>query len=160
VFDTTRTELGELLYRLKYRSDPSATAEIVAAARGFVESWTSRITVIAPVPPSRGNRPVQPVLVVGDELGRQLGLPFRPEAIIRVKEIPELKNIYDYDDRARLLSDAYRVDVSATKGQVILLFDDLYRSGATMNAITRVLYETGQCNDVLALTLTRTRSKM
>jgi competence protein ComFC len=43
-------------------------------------------------------------------------------------------------------------------GQGILLFDDLYRSGATMDAITAELYESGKAMDVFALTITRTRS--
>jgi len=42
-------------------------------------------------------------------------------------------------------------------GKAVLLFDDLFRSGATLNAVTRVLYEQGQCSDVYALALTRTR---
>lgn len=41
----------------------------------------------------------------------------------------------------------------------ILLFDDLYRSGATMNAITEVLYDEGYADDIYALTITRTRSR-
>lgn len=38
-------------------------------------------------------------------------------------------------------------------------FDDLFRSGATMNSITVALHEQGHASDVFALTLTRTRSK-
>ena len=40
-----------------------------------------------------------------------------------------------------------------------LLFDDLFRSGATMNSITVALYEQGHASEVFALTPTRTRSK-
>jgi competence protein ComFC len=47
--------------------------------------------------------------------------------------------------------------VSAVKGKCLLLFDDLFRSGATMNAITQSLYEHGAA-DVFALTITQTRS--
>ncbi len=36
--------------------------------------------------------------------------------------------------------------------------DDLYRSGATMDAITRALYDQGSAADVFALAITRTRS--
>jgi hypothetical protein len=35
---------------------------------------------------------------------------------------------------------------------------DLYRSGATMDAITAALYDDGRVADVFALTVTRTRS--
>lgn len=40
----------------------------------------------------------------------------------------------------------------------MLLFDDLFRSGATMNSITAALYDDGKVADVFALTVTRTRS--
>ena len=40
-FRTTRTELGELLYRLKYQRDASAVDGIVEAASAFVRSWSS-----------------------------------------------------------------------------------------------------------------------
>ena len=38
------------------------------------------------------------------------------------------------------------------------LFDDLFRSGATMNAITDVLLRKGKAASVRAFTITRTRS--
>jgi len=41
----------------------------------------------------------------------------------------------------------------------VLLFDDLYRSGATMNAIAAALLDEGGAADVFALAITRTRSK-
>jgi len=160
VFDTTRTELGELLYRLKYRSDMSVVVELASAAQEFVQSWNPGVTLIIPVPPSRKDRPKQPVLLLAEELGQRLGLPVRADAVTRVKELPELKNVYDYDTRIRLLSDAHQVDASLTSGHVVLLFDDLYRSGATMNAIARTLYDLGKVTDVFALALTRTRSRI
>jgi predicted amidophosphoribosyltransferase len=40
----------------------------------------------------------------------------------------------------------------------VLLFDDLFRSGATMNAIAAELRDNGGLADLFALTITRTRS--
>jgi len=57
IFETTRTELGELLYRLKYRSDTSVLDELVDTIAGFVDSWKPGVTLIIPVPPSRTGRP-------------------------------------------------------------------------------------------------------
>jgi hypothetical protein len=36
VFDTVRSELGELLVRLKYRGDQSAAPEIIATAADYL----------------------------------------------------------------------------------------------------------------------------
>lgn len=46
------------------------------------------------------------------------------------------------------------MDKTQVQGRKILLFDDLYRSGATMNAITAALYDEGEAANVFALTIT------
>lgn len=158
IFDTKRTELGELLYRLKYRSDNSVVEEIVRTAAQFVNSWNPGVEVIVPVPPSR-SRSLQPVLILAAGLSKQLGIPCLEKIVTKVKEIPELKNVYEYDERLRLLAGAHVVEESLVAGKKVLLFDDLYRSGATMNDITALLYDQGRAAEVFALAITRTRSK-
>jgi competence protein ComFC len=159
MFDTTRSEVGELLYRLKYRSDKAVLDELVDTAASFVRSWNPGVTILVPVPPSRA-RSEQPVHLVAERLGTKIGIPVHPSAVTRVKETPELKNVYAYDERLRLLEGAHRVEASVVRGHRVLLFDDLYRSGATMNAITATLYDEGAVADVYALALTRTRSRV
>jgi len=116
------------------------------------------VTILVPVPPSRA-RAEQPVHLIAERLSTTIGIPFHRNVVTRVKETPELKNVYAYDERLRLLDGTHRVEASLVKGQKILLFDDLYRSGATMNAITAALYDEGAVADVYALALTRTRSR-
>ncbi len=160
VFDTKRTELGELLYRLKYGSDKSVVTEVVETAAGFVEvSWKPTLTMVVPMPPSDSRRREQPVFILAEALGTRLGLPVRLDAVAKLKETPQLKNIYDYDQRMRLLDGAFSAETSALSGQKVLLFDDLYRSGATMNSVTKALYEQGKAAEVYALAVTRTRKK-
>lgn len=154
-FDTKRSEIGELLFRLKYRSDRGAVGEIVDAAEAFITMWNPGFDIIAPVPPSNA-RALQPVTVLALALSERLKIPL-VDCVKRTRDVPQLKNIYDLDERLRLLADLHSVDAAATKDKRILLFDDLYRSGATMNAITTVLYEQGRASDVSALAITRTR---
>lgn len=157
-FDTKRTELGELLYRLKYGSERTVIDEIVDAAAKFFDSWKPRVSVVVPVPPSKA-RTQQPVLLLAEALGNRLNLSVKAETVTRRKTVPELKDVFEYGARAKLLQGVHAVDCAITEGQSVLLFDDLFRSGATMNAITEVLYEEGKAREVFALTITRTRSK-
>ncbi len=160
VFDTKRTELGELLYRLKYGSDKGVVDEIVETVAGFMEvSWKPTLTMVVPMPPSESGRAEQPVFILADALGRRLGLPVRRDAVAKVRKTPQLKNVYDYNERMGLLDGAFSSDPSVVSGQKALLFDDLYRSGATMNTVTKVLYEQGKAAEVYTLALTRTRKK-
>jgi predicted amidophosphoribosyltransferase len=148
-----------LLYRLKYRSDVSVAALLAHAAAEFVQSRSWGVQVIVPVPPTRADRPQQPVLLVAAALGELLGLPVREHAVIKAKDTPQLKDVFDYNERLSLLEGAFEVDPSATRGLKVLLFDDLYRSGATMNAVASALYDAGGASDVFALAATRTRKR-
>ncbi len=156
-FDTQRSDIGELLYRLKYKSDGLAVAPLVETAARFITSWNPGVNLIVPVPPSRP-RLYQPVMVLADALAQQLSLPCAPSCVSKTRDVPELKNVYAYDERTQLLSGAHSIDKGQVQGRRVLLFDDLYRSGATLNAITAALYDQGAAADVFALTITRTRS--
>jgi predicted amidophosphoribosyltransferase len=155
-FESTRTELGELLYRLKYRGDQSAIAPIAQAACDFVRGWNPGIEVIVPVPPSR-NRPVQPLFQIADEVGRLLDLPVDKASVRKTRATPELKNA-DHAQRLELLWGAHSIEGDALRGRRVLLLDDLYQSGATLNTIARLLKEVGRTSAVVALALTRARS--
>jgi len=128
MFDTKRSDVGELLYRLKYRADVSVLDELVDTAARFVRSWNPGVTVLVPVPPSRV-RAQQPVHLILEALGGTMGIPADLNGVARVKEIPELKNVYAFDERLRLLEGAHTIKASVVRGQKVLLFDDLYRSG-------------------------------
>ena len=71
-FETERTEIGDLLFRLKYRSDKTVVNELVDIAATFIREWGIEITAILPVPPSRTDRTLQPVALLVDKLGEQL----------------------------------------------------------------------------------------
>jgi len=156
IFDTKRSELGELLYRLKYSADKSAATEIIAAAAAFVKPSLSKFDLLVPVPPS-GARPVQPVILLATGIGAALNLPVS-DCITTTRPATQLKGVMDPEKRKELVDGLYTVDVKQTKGRNILLFDDLFRSGSTMNAITDLLMGKGKAASVRALTITRTRS--
>jgi predicted amidophosphoribosyltransferase len=162
VFDTKRSEMGELLYRLKYKSDKAVLVEIIDTVSNFlVNLWkiVDAIAAIVPVPPSK-NRTFQPVLEITKSLSSRLRIPFYDDVLAKTKETPELKDVYVYEKRMELLQNAFHVKSNALKGKSILLLDDLYRSGATLNTITDILYKEGKVSHVYVLTLTKTRSKI
>ncbi|HWM89525.1 MAG TPA: phosphoribosyltransferase family protein [Thermoanaerobaculia bacterium] len=155
-FETHRTEMGELLYRLKYRSEAAALTDILVTAEEFIRSWGVTFSMIVPVPPSAQRR-VQPVFQVAEGLGARFGVPVKMTAIQKSSRNHEqLKNVYDFDERRLLLDGAFAVSRSEVEGRRILLLDDLYRSGATLNAVAEALTNAGAAA-VYALALTKTR---
>ena len=158
-FDTQRTEIGELLFRLKYRSDESVVKELVDSAISFIRSWRVKPSIIVPIPATRTYRRLQPVARLADDIGARLKLLVAHDEIRKKKKFTELKDVYDAEERCRLLEGAFDVDSSRVKGEHVLLVDDLYRSGATMNAIGQVLLASGAVA-IYAFAFTQTRSRV
>lgn len=159
-FETKRTEIGELLYRLKYKSDRSACASLVEAAAQFLASRRLALDYVLPVPPSKP-RVFQPVQEIAKGVSTQLGVAYRDDLIRKTKETPQLKNVFDFNERSNALESAYTIQQPLLlNGKTVLLFDDLYRSGATMNAIADALYAQGKVANVYAFALTKTRSNV
>ena len=156
VFDTRRSELGELLYQLKYRSDVPAADKIIEAVVTFLQHSRNKFDLIVPVPPS-GKRQIQPVIILARGIGEKLGLPV-VECVTTTRPATQLKGVVDSGRRKELLDGLYDVDRTCTQRKSILLFDDLYRSGATMNAVTDLLLNQGKAAAVRVLTVTKTRN--
>jgi predicted amidophosphoribosyltransferase len=158
MFDTERTELGELLYQLKYRGDTTALSKIVGVACDFIAGWKIKPDCVIPVPPSRKGRRVQPVVEIARGIAANLKIGLCEKSVVKVKETPELKNITDYEERVNQLNGAYDIGDASLNGKTVLVVDDLYRSGATLNALAEALHRKGKVKKSYVLALTRTRS--
>ena len=157
MFETEYTELGALVYRLKSQKDRSVVAGIIETVVQFVTTtWNPGFSVIVPVPPSNV-RAEQPVALLAGALAERLKLPIRSAAVTKLRRTEQLKNVNDYAERMRILEGNFSADPNVVSTQKVLLFDDLYRSGATMNSVARALREIGQAAEIHALALTRTR---
>jgi predicted amidophosphoribosyltransferase len=156
-FDTKRTELGELLFRLKYRAAGSAAVtDIADTAEQFIRGWKPPVECIVPAPPSL-TRKTQPAVEVARELAARLQVPLFENAVVKVKATPQMKNIDDWAERQRVLAETVQSGKDDLKGKSILLFDDLIESGATLRRAAEVLLEEGGARAVYALVLTRTK---
>lgn len=154
-FDTRRTEVGELLYRLKYRNDASALEEIGTVAEKFIRTWRIKFDVIVPAPPTRTRR-VQPLHQIADELARRFNVPVVKAVSKKAAGAAELKNLREFHERQAVLKDALVVNGRVIAGKHVLLLDDLIRSGATLGAVAAALTDAGAAI-IFAFALTKTR---
>lgn len=160
-FATERSEIGEALYRLKYRLDRSRIVPIARAAAEFIRSRLefAGIRAVLPVPPSNPDRAFQPVADLAAAIGGLLSLPAPDDYLLKVKATPALKNMEDTRERRAELDGAFAVADPRYAGLHVLLFDDLFRSGETLKAATAALLFAGRAGSVSVLTATYTRSK-
>lgn len=160
-FKTKRTELGELVFRLKNRGDKSGLDDIIHTASDFlINQWkiAKILDYIIPAPPSNLGRSFQPVNEIAEGLCNTLNIPLCIDSLVKIKATPELKGIQVFEKRNEILKDAFNIKKEYIKGKNILLFDDLFRSGATLGVITEFLYNKGRVKSVYVLALTKTRS--
>jgi predicted amidophosphoribosyltransferase len=80
--------------------------------------------------------------------------------VAKTKSTAQLKDVFEFEKRMELLSDAFVVDRAKVSGRRVLLLDDLYRSGATAGTIARLLTAEGGAATVHLLTLTQTRRSL
>lgn len=160
-FETTRTELGEALYQLKYKFDQSKIPILAQVVSEYIRK--SRIypelKAIIPVPPSNFDRPFQPVLELTKSISEKIRLPSPENYLLKIKETQALKDIEDFDQRRLEMQNAFKVVDQRYRNESVLLFDDLYRSGETLNAICETLKNQGNVKMVYCVTITRARIK-
>jgi competence protein ComFC len=158
-FDTKRSQLGELVYQLKYRGQSQAADEIAGAMATFFAdkpNLLAHVGLVVPMPAST-QRAVQPVTTIASKLAQLLRKPFSENAIQKTKETPTLKSITDLAQRREVLDGAFAGDTAQLNRKGVLLVDDLYRSGSTANAVTLALIAAG-ASPVYFIAATKTRS--
>lgn len=156
-FDTQRSPLGELVYRLKYKGDKSVVPAMIEAVVTFLKNWAIQPDLIVPMPPSKLQRPYQPVIEIASELSKALHIPLNITSLKKTKTTPQMKDVGDFSARVSALESAFIVERDI-EGKQVLLIDDLLQSGATMNVVAQTLKKQGHVKAVYAIALTRTRS--
>lgn len=160
-YHTLRTPIGEILYRLKYRREWWLARKLAAVAVEFLKEKgiLQEIDNIVTIPPSRFRLFFQPVRSIGKRMGKLTGLPVETRIIRMARRLPPMKEIEDFRQRAELVKDMFTVRSRKLKHKAVLLFDDLYRSGLTLNEGARVLRREAGVKSIYVLTITKTRTR-
>jgi competence protein ComFC len=156
IFETRGSELGELLYRFKYRNDRAALPKMLRLCNDYLLRHASgRFEIVLPVPPSNSARIVTRCIAQGIAAG--LGLSYSDTALTKIRNTSALKSVADPATRKDLLRDAFRVDERQVAAKTVLLVDDVYRSGATLESAAESVIEQGSPQALYVLALTPTR---
>lgn len=140
-------EIKKSIYRFKYQNKREygrVYAEEIAARYG---QWikSKQIQVIVPVPlhkKRKRKRGYNQAEVLAKELGRILGLPVDTELLVRVRDTSPQKILNDAE-RKNNLKKAFKTTKSVVQLQYILVVDDIYTTGSTVDAVAKILLEAG-----------------
>lgn len=157
-FNTTRSEPGEALYKLKYRGDWGQVEPLAAQVRETLLPLFGKIGLVVPMPASTA-RPKQPVSELAHALGRMTNTPVFDEIIVKAPAppgSPALKNLHTREQKDAALAGRISVNECITnEGHWnALLLDDLFDTGATMDAVCKALRSYRKINVIYAAAIT------
>jgi len=152
--DWNRSGVGDLTYRLKYQSDSSALPALVEHTRKLflAHPEMNQFDIILPVPSSTP-REFNPVHEFCKALSRAFGKPLQT-FIAKTRQTKPQKEMQTLPQKRDNVAGAFVINNDIT-GKRILLVDDLFDSGATLEEITKLLLK-HKASRVNVLTLTRT----
>lgn len=149
--------LQDAICAFKYRGKFALAKPL---ARLMIQALPAEIDadVIMPVPlhPARLRaREYNQSLLFSDQIGRHLGRPVLPTTLVRTLAT-DPQTTLSRQERLRNLRNAFAVrEPETVEGRRILLVDDVFTTGTTLNECAKVLEKAGAAS-VYALTLART----
>jgi ComF family protein len=139
-----KVSLGKPLGRLMARG-----------CREFLAAWQADLILPVPLHSRRLRwRGFNQSVLLARQVSRAYGIPMNPVLLRRVKETPPQTQLSE-EERRRNVRGAFALARGrSVDGKNILLIDDVYTSGATVNECSRTLKKSG-AKRVYVLTLTR-----
>lgn len=158
LFDTTYTPVGELLNKYKYRGQLRSKEDLASIAIAVIKVKFYDLPIdILTIPPSNTNRAnYQPMDVIANDLSSNLGIEFC-KTVAHKKTGRSMKNIRMKGEKVKYLVENLYCSVNDIENKNILIIDDIFDSGATLDICTQKLKEQ-KCKNVYVLTFTKTRS--
>lgn len=158
--DSDKHPLREVVQRFKYGRKVSLGKPLGRLmALGCREAFAGNLPdLLVPVPlhPKRLRwRGFNQSVVLAREVGRIWNLPMDPMILVRSKETSPQTQLSEEDRRKNVRNAFVLNPAKSVEGKTILLVDDIYTSGATVNACSRELLR-GGAKEVQVLTLART----
>jgi len=168
-FETTRTDLGNIIFTIKYRRNHNSNyqevydefvtkfTEIVSKdVINFVN--TNNIDVILGAPFST-ERNIQPVDLLCNFISKITNIPYEINAFSKKTTTPSKDmSTEEKSDLSNQISSS-TVLLKQLEGKNILIIDDLYETGSTLEACTKYLQDNLSYANVYVLSMTKTKPK-
>lgn len=157
-FDTKRSAPGEAVYKLKYKNDWSQVEPLALQIKETLFPLFDKIDMIIPMPASTV-RVKQPVTELALALGSMTRVPVIEGIIVKAPArdgSPALKDLHTRAEKDAALAGRISIkDVITNEGcWNALLLDDLFDTGATMNAICQALRSYKKINKIYTVAVT------
>ena len=135
------------IYRFKYAGRREYAAFFGEEIAEYLGDFIRQVKPdgIVPIPLHRrryARRGYNQAELLAKETGRRLGIPVYPEMLVRVRNTVPQKKL-NPQERQNNLKKAFNIGRNDVKLKVILVFDDIYTTGSTIDEAARALREAG-----------------
>jgi competence protein ComFC len=154
-----RTGVGDLLHKFKYEGNRLAGEILADVASDFIsaQGFFGSSDVMLTVPPSFKSRSLDPVTLLAKRIEERNRIPWERAAFRRTRLTKAQKDLRDSYGKKLNVCGAYRLARPLNlRGKRILLLDDIYDSGATLNDISDLLRQSKPA-EINVLVLARTQ---
>lgn len=155
VYDTIRTDVGEALFQLKYRSDWNQVQPLAQCLYEKAYPLFDKVGLIVPMAASNV-RARQPVTEVAQALAHLAGVPCFTTMLLKAAGGVSLKNLNTKEEKVAAIADSFSCEkVIEIAGRLnVLVIDDLYHTGASMEAACAALRGYNKINNIYVAALT------
>lgn len=142
-----REPVSGAVYRFKYKNrrrfGKIFAQELAACYGGLIRRWAVDEIIPVPLHPSRlRKRGFNQAEILARELGERCDIPVRTDVLCRIRKTSPQK-LLGRQERLRNLKGAFGVSADWTPCKHVLLIDDIYTTGATLERAARVLKKAG-----------------
>lgn len=154
-FDNVRSEIGEATYQLKYQQDWNQVELLAQALADNIFPKLNNVGFIVPMPASNP-RQRQPVTEVAEKLGAMVNKPVFGHILLKANNGKSLKDLNTKDEKVQAIGDSFSVHdgISGDGPWNVLVVDDLFHTGASMEAAFNVLRSYQKVRKIYVATLT------
>lgn len=154
-YETVRTEVGQATYLLKYKQDWAQAGLLAQTLAENICPMLQSIGFIVPMPASKV-RPRQPVNEVAVALGKILNIPVFEQLLVKAPTGQSLKDLGSKSEKVAAIGNSLSInDQISNQGKWnVLLIDDLFDTGASMEAACNTMRNYPKAGNIYVAALT------
>lgn len=139
--------IKQSIYRFKYQNcrcfADIYAQEIESQYAEHIKRWGAQAILPVPLHAKRlADRGFNQAKLVANALGKRLGIPSDDTVLIRDRSTVPQKELDD-KQRFKNLENAFIITENVVKYKKVIILDDIYTTGATMDACAKALHEGG-----------------